>query len=117
MRGRDPMKAAPEPVESGAAGKIAPASNGASRPTTGARRRVDTRGRQPGEGREGQDHGEDQAHCAKHPDAAVPHDRQTVRDVPARQAVEAVGQPIEMQAPGENLPQRHHEGGGEERRE
>src|SRR5437867_3574963 len=60
---------------------------------------------------------EDQPDRAKGADTAVAHDAEPVLGVSAHEPIEAVGEAVEVEAAGEDLPRGHREERGEERRE
>src|SRR5439155_19577674 len=73
--------------------------------------------RQPGSGDDRQLEKKDEADRAERGDAAVMHDGKRVLGAAAGQTVEAIGEPIEVETSGQELPDRHGEQPGEERGE
>ena len=74
-----------------------------------------TPGAQLGDGDDLQQQQQDEADRAESADATVAHDRQPMLGVAPGQTVEAIGEPVEVQAAGQELPDRHGEQPGEQR--
>src|SRR5206468_13018955 len=73
-------------------------------------------GWQPDDGADPEGQEEDEADRAERADAAVAHDREPMLGVAPAETVETVGEAVEVQAAGHELPGRHREEPGQERR-
>ena len=79
--------------------------------------RIAWRRRQLCDGRELQQQEQDQSDGAEGADAAVAHDHQPLRGIVAAERVQAVGEPIQMESTGHQLPRGHGQQRGEQHRE